>query len=91
MCRLGRLLTVPVVTIPAADVGADLNIEVKRLTQLCRLAEAEGVILSVETHASKMTADPARALDLCHRVPGLGLTLDPSHYVVGRSFECRVR
>ncbi len=83
VCRLGRLLTVPVVTIPAADADSDLNAEVKRLSNLCRLAQAEGVILSVETNASKLTADPAGALALCERVPGLGLTLDPSHYVVG--------
>jgi sugar phosphate isomerase/epimerase len=83
VCRLGRLLTVPVVTIAAAPLGANLDEEIKRLTTLCRLAEAEGVILSVETHRNTVTADPAGALMLCQRVPGLGLTLDPSHYVAG--------
>ena len=65
VCRLGRLMTVPVITIPAA------------------LAEAEGVILAVETHQETVAADAAGALTLCQRVRGLGLTLDPSHYVVG--------
>ena len=27
--------------------------------------------------------DPLGALELCRRIPGLGLTLDPSHYLVG--------
>ena len=83
VCRLARLLTVPVVTIAAAPLGTDLNDEVKRMTMLTKLAEAEGVILSVETNRATLTADPASALELCKRVPGLGVTLDPSHYVGG--------
>jgi sugar phosphate isomerase/epimerase len=83
VCRLGRLLTVPIITIAAAPIGANLDDEVKRLAHLSRLAEGEGVILSVETNRATVTADPAGALALCQRVPGLGITLDPSHYVVG--------
>ena len=48
-----------------------------------RIAEAEGVILTVETHSQSLTADPAMAIYLCRQVPGLGLTLDPSQYLVG--------
>src|SRR5262245_58943640 len=44
VCRLGRLLTVPILTLPAAPVGSDLDEEVRRLTYLTRLAEAEGMI-----------------------------------------------
>jgi sugar phosphate isomerase/epimerase len=83
ICRLGRILTVPLVTIPAAPFGSDLDSETRRLTHLTRLAEAEGTILTVETHSETVTADPAGALELCRRVPGLGLTLDPTHYLIG--------
>ena len=83
VCRLGRLLTVPIVNIPAAPIGSDFDDEIKRLTNLTKLAQAEGVILTVETHRSMITSDPAGARELCKRVPGLGLTLDPSHYIVG--------
>jgi sugar phosphate isomerase/epimerase len=83
VCRLGRVLAVPVVNIAAAPATADFAAEVTRLTALTRVAEAEGVILTVETHSRTLTADPARAVELCRQVPGLGLTLDPSHYVVG--------
>lgn len=83
VCRLGRVLAVPLVNIPAAPLGADLSEEVTRLTSLTRIAQAEGVILTVETHSQSMTADVAGAAELCRRVPGLGLTLDPSHYMVG--------
>jgi len=83
VCRLGRLLTVPVVTIAAGPADCPIDEEVRRLTGLSRLAQAEGVTLSIETHRETLTGDPAMALALCERVPGLGLTLDPSHYAVG--------
>ena len=82
-CRLSRLLTAPVVAIQAAPVGSDLDEEAKRLTRLCQIAESEGVILTVETNCETVTADPKGAIELCRRVPGLGVTLDPSHYHVG--------
>jgi sugar phosphate isomerase/epimerase len=83
VCRLGRILAVPVVNIPAAPADADLGAEVTRLTGLARLAQAEGVMLTVETHSRTLTGDPGKAAELCRQVPGLGITLDPSHYLVG--------
>jgi sugar phosphate isomerase/epimerase len=43
----------------------------------------EGLVLAVATHSQTLTADPAAAAELCQAVPGLGLTLDPSHYIQG--------
>lgn len=83
LSRLARLLTVPVLTVPAAVAGSDMDKEVERLQHWQVVAEAEGVILTVETHTDSLTCDPAAAVELCRRVPGLGLTLDPSHYHVG--------
>jgi sugar phosphate isomerase/epimerase len=83
VCRLGRVLAVPLVNIPAAPAGSDVSAEVSRLTQLNRVAETEGVMLTVETHSQTLTANPAVAAELCRQVPGLGLTLDPSHYLIG--------
>jgi len=83
VCRLGRILAVPLVNIPAAPAESDLAAEVARLTGLVRLAQAEGVMLTVESHSRTLTSDPARAAELCRQVPGLGITLDPSHYLVG--------
>jgi sugar phosphate isomerase/epimerase len=77
------MLTVPVLSVPAAAKGSDLPAEVARLTDWVKVARSEGVILTVETHSDTLTADPAGAVELCRRVPGLGLTLDPSHYVAG--------
>ena len=83
VCRLARVSTVPLVTVPAAPLGSDLDAEVARLQAWVNVAETEGVILSVETNAETVTADPHGAAELCRRVPGLALTLDPSHYHTG--------
>lgn len=92
VCRLARVSTVPVVTVPAAPLGSDFDAEVLRLRDLVQAAEAEGVIATVETHSATVTADPLGAKELCRRVPGLGLTLDPSHYHAGphgpADYEC---
>ena len=83
VCRLARLATVPVISIPAGPTARGLEAEVNRLTALACLAAAEGVILTVETRTGTLTENPTTAVELCHRVSGLGLTLDPSHYVAG--------
>jgi sugar phosphate isomerase/epimerase len=83
MCRLAKPLTVAVLTIPAAPLGTPFDDEVKRLGLLAGVAMREGLVLAVETHSKTLTADPAAAVELCKAVPGLGLTLDPSHYVQG--------
>lgn len=81
-CRLGRLLAVPMVTVAAAPHGADLTDEATRLSEWVKVAAGEGVILTVETRAGTVTGDPEGAAQLCEQVPGLGLTLDPSHYLI---------
>ena len=49
ICRLARTMAVPLVTVTAAPVGTDPVAEVPRLKAWCKLAEIEGVILTVET------------------------------------------
>lgn len=83
ICRLARITTTPVITIPAAAAGSGLNAEVARLTHLVQLAEAEGIILAIETRIGTMTESPTMAVELCKRTPGLGIALDPSHYIAG--------
>jgi sugar phosphate isomerase/epimerase len=83
MCRLAKPLTVAVLTIPAAPYGSSFDDEVLRLRELVEVANRQGLVLTVATHGETLTADPAAALELCRKIPGLGLTLDPSHYVQG--------
>ena len=89
--RAARHSAVAVVTLPAAPAGKGLDAEIERLTGLLRVAEAEGIVLTVETRIGTVTELPDAAVELCERVPGLGLTFDPSHYLAGphqaKSFE----
>jgi sugar phosphate isomerase/epimerase len=88
LCRMAKSLTVAVLTIPAAPIGASFEDEVKRLMTLAGYAMREGLVLAVETHSRTLTADPAVAVELCKAVPGLGVTLDPSHYIQGPHRGC---
>jgi sugar phosphate isomerase/epimerase len=83
ICRLARLSMVPVITIPAASSGSGIDAEIKRLSALVHLVNGEGIVLTVETRIGTLTEIPDTAAELCKRVPGLGLTLDPSHYIAG--------
>jgi len=83
ICRLARLSTVSTLTLPAGPSSRGLDAEVCRLRPLAYLAQEEGTVLTVATHVGTVTEDPDTAVELCQRVPGLGLTLDPSHYLVG--------
>jgi sugar phosphate isomerase/epimerase len=83
ICHLARLSMVSVLTLPAASVGTGLDAEIKRLQGLVHLATVEGIVLTVETRIGTLTENPDMAVELCKRVPGLGLTLDPSHYIAG--------
>jgi sugar phosphate isomerase/epimerase len=83
VAKLARISTTPLLTIPPAGLGADFDAEVSRLSDCIRIVAAEGVILTVETLSTAVTADPLGAVELCRRIPGLGLTLDPTHYQLG--------
>jgi sugar phosphate isomerase/epimerase len=81
--RFAKSLTVAVLCIPAAPLGSSFDAEVARLSELAAIASAEGLVLTVPTDKDAITADPETAVRLCEAVPGLGLTLDPSHYING--------
>lgn len=83
VCRLARVMAVPIVSIPAAANDSDLEKEIERLTQFVRLAEAEGVTCAIETRIGTLTETPSGTLELCKRVPGLAVALDPSHFLAG--------
>jgi sugar phosphate isomerase/epimerase len=83
ICKLARTTAVPLLCIPAASNGSGLDAEVERLRHLVQIVESEGLLLTVPTRIGTLTELPATARELCERVPGLGLTLDPSHFVNG--------
>jgi sugar phosphate isomerase/epimerase len=83
LCRLAKSLSVAVLTIHASPAGTPLEDEVKRLAPLVAFTMREGLVLALLTHTNTLTADPKVAVELCKLVPGLGLTLDPSHFLQG--------
>src|SRR5206468_6027826 len=83
ICKLAKMMTVTCITIPTAPVGSDFAAEVKRLRDLCSFSTGEGITLCIENHVGRLAQDPATAVALCQEVSGLGLTLDPTHYVNG--------
>jgi sugar phosphate isomerase/epimerase len=83
LCRLAKSLSIAVMTTSAAPLGNAVSQEIMRLTPLVSATMREGLVLALLTHAETLTADPRVAVELCQLVPGLGLTLDPSHYIQG--------
>lgn len=85
LCRIARAVGAGTLTIPAAAGPGIPPGEADRLRSLVGIAQGYGVKLAVECHMGTLAEDPATAADLCHAVPGLGLTLDPSHFWAGRA------
>jgi sugar phosphate isomerase/epimerase len=83
ICRLARLVAVPLLTVRPSRLEVPFEEEKQRLTKLVRLASRDGLILTVSTLIGTHTQTPELAIALCEQVPGLGLTLDPSHYTAG--------
>jgi len=81
--KLAKAMKVVSVTVPAAELGTPFNAEVERLRELVRIAGVEGVLVSIKSEVGRVSQDPETALALCKTVKGLGVTLDPSHYICG--------
>jgi sugar phosphate isomerase/epimerase len=64
-------------------LGTPFNAEIERLRMLVALAAREGVRVGLLTEVGRMTETPENAIVMCDSVKGLGLTLDPSHYIYG--------
>lgn len=82
-CRLARVLTTPLISVPAAAADSSLAGEIDRFSSLNRIAQSDGVTLAIETRLGTLSDDPANIVALCQAVPGLGVALDPSPYLVG--------
>ncbi len=83
ICRLCKAVKVVTVTVRSAELGTPFNAEVERLRKMVSIATVEGVRVGLLTETGRMTQDPDTAVVLCDSVKGLGITLDPSHYIFG--------
>ena len=82
-CKLAKASKVVTITVRAAELGTPYNEEVERLRRITAIAALEGVRVGLLTEGGRMTQDPDTAIVLCDSVKGLGITLDPSHYICG--------
>ena len=80
-CRLAKDCQVVVITVHAALPGTSYNDEVRHLTKLVEIGMYHGVIVGIATEAGRITDTPETVGSLCKHVKGLGVTLDPSHYI----------
>lgn len=83
LCWLAKSMMVAVVSIEPMPAGTPIDVETKRDRELLAIAARYGVVLTLTTVSHGCTADPTDAVSICRAVPGLGLTLDPSHYING--------
>lgn len=83
ICKLGKATKVVTLTIPSGELGTPFNEEVERLQRLVTIAEGEGVRVAMKSQIGRLSEDPDTVKVLCDNVHGLGLTLDPSHYMCG--------
>lgn len=82
-CRLAKATKVVMITVPSAELGTPFNGEIERLRELVRISSVDGILVGVKTQVGRITQDPDTAVVLCDNVKGLGITLDPSHYICG--------
>ena len=90
-CKLAKTVKVVTVTVRSAELGTPFNAEVERLRAMASIGSMEGVRVGLLTEAGRMTQDADTAVVICDSVKGLGITLDPSHFIcgphAGASFE----
>jgi sugar phosphate isomerase/epimerase len=80
-CKLAKDCNVAVVTVHAAVPGTPFNEEIDRLRELVSTGVQFGCVVGVATEAGRITETPETVGSLCKNVKGLGVTLDPSHYI----------
>lgn len=79
--KAAKQLRIAQVSLPASDLGTPFNSEIERLRELAFVAAQDGVRLSIRTQRGTLAEDPHTAIELCQAVSGLGVTLDPSHFL----------
>ena len=85
ICRLAKATKVITLVVRAGPLGTPFNEEIERLRRLVSLASNEGAVVGIATESGRLTHDAATTKSLCDNVPGLGITLDPSHLLLESS------
>ncbi|MFZ4470708.1 MAG: sugar phosphate isomerase/epimerase family protein [Pirellula sp.] len=81
ICDLAKATKVVTLTVPSGEHGTPFNQEVEHLQKLAAIAYGRGIRIGMKSHVGCLSDDPDTVRNLCDYVPGIGLTLDPSHYL----------
>ena len=79
--KLARVMQVVTITLRAAPKGFPFNEEVERLRKCIEEANKRGIVVGLLTERDRLTEDLETCKSLCSLIPGMQLTLDPSHFV----------
>ena len=82
-CELGKAAKIVTLTVASGEHGTPFNEEVERYKELVKIAERHGVRVAMRSKVGNLSADPDTVSVICGHVKGLGLSLDPSHYMHG--------
>lgn len=82
-CELAKAAKIVTLTVPSGAHGTPFNEEVERYKELVKIAERHGVRVAMRSKVGNLSADPDTVSVICGHVKGLGLSLDPSHYMFG--------
>ena len=83
VCKLAKATKVVTITVPSAELGTPFNEEVERLRQFVNIAAVEGIRVGVKTEVGRISQDPNTIELMCNHVKGLGIAMDPSHFLFG--------
>lgn len=81
--RLAKAVKVVSISVRSGKLGTPFNGEVERLRRLVETGVHDGVHVGIMTESDSLTETPETVGSLCKSVPGLTVTLDPSHYIYG--------
>jgi len=82
-CKLAKALKIVTIVVRSAELGTPFNAEVERLREMVAIASVDGIRVGMLTEVGRMSQDPDTAIVLCDSVKGLGIALDPSHFICG--------
>ena len=83
ICQLAKATKVISVAVPSAELGTPFNEEIERLRRLVSIGVESGINVSIRSQIGCLSENPDTVISLCDNVEGLGITLDPSHYICG--------
>ncbi len=82
VCRLAKAAKVVTLVVRAGPLGTPFNEEIERLRRMVAIASQEGSVVGLLTESGRLSHDAATTKSLCDNVPGLAVTLDPSHLML---------